>query len=374
MNDWIFPHFSPIIKVVSAGCNLRCKYCFYSGNQPEIMIMDEKVLGIVIDQCLSVAPNVSFVWHGGEPTIAGIKYYQQMLRLCNELKRPGQRVSHNIQTNGTLLDEEWADFMRNNRFSIGVSLDGPEHINNYTRVDANGRGAFSSTMRGVNILKNANVKFGVLAVINSNSVKYPDEIFSFMYSKGLSFSANPCTSDPSDPDSVRELAVSPMQYANFVLRLMDLWLKLEDPTFKVGPVNDLIKAVLGKQPRICRFKGNCKRYVTIDSSGEVYPCDAFLNSKHILGDLKRESLQNIVDNDATRMYYSGRLKIIIGCGDCEWLQICKGGCMRTWEGEKSITDPREYEFCQARQYLFQSVRTRLSEIGYKSSYKEKEND
>lgn len=362
MTQWLYPYFSPVIKVVSAGCNIRCDYCFYAGWQPEIKIMNEETLREVINKCLSVAPSVRFIWHGGEPTIPGVEYYERMIEICDELRRPDQRIFHSIQTNATLLDQRWIDFFKKNDFGVGVSIDGPEDIQNYARVDIHGKGTFKRVMKGINLLRDNNMKFGTVAVINSHSVAYPDEIFDFFYGEGMNFNANPCTANPYDDEAVRRLAIDPFAYTNFVLRLADRWLETDDPSFRVGPVDDIIKGVMGYRPRVCRFKGQCFLYVTIDSNGDVYPCDGFLNKDYLLGNLWTDEMTN-VQTKSRDEYFSGRPQILEACSTCEWYEICRGGCMRTWEGEKNIDNPNGMAFCEARKLLFGSMRAKLASIG-----------
>ncbi|MBI1863949.1 radical SAM protein [Candidatus Woesebacteria bacterium] len=364
MNEWIFRTFSPIIKVVGAGCNLRCTYCFYFGHQPKINIMGNDVLKLVLSECLQAASFVRFIWHGGEPTIAGAEYYRKILAIEDKVRRDGQKVTHSIQTNATLLNPQWIDLLKSKRFSIGVSIDGPEYLHNFARINANGRGSFREVQKGIVLFRNAGIKFGSIAVVNSYTVNFPEEIFWFMYNQKISFSANACVAYPSDPEEVRQLTISPMQFSNFLLRLLDLWLKTDDPTFNIKPLDDIIKGILGRQPSLCRYRGQCQMYLTIDSNGDVYPCDEYLNQNYNFGNLRQTPLKKIVQSTNLNEYYAGRTIMQTVCQNCQWFNICKGGCMREWGGSKSITDPRETEFCKARQFLFEEVRDRIQLLGY----------
>jgi uncharacterized protein len=326
--------------------------------------MHEATLRRVIDESLAIAPNVQFIWHGGEPTIPGINYYRNMLEICEELRRPDQQISHSIQTNGTLLNKDWVTFLRENKFSIGVSIDGPEHIHNYARRDAAGEGTYHRTMKGIQHLRDEAMNFSTIAVVHSMSVNHPDDVFRFFYNHGISFMANPCTANPDDPKAIRDLAISPMDYARFVLRLMELWIETDNPEFRVRPVDDIIKGVLGKRVRLCRFRGQCHLYVTIDHNGDVYPCDGFLDPRYLLGNLTLSPFPSIIEGDEAIAYFQGRSEVQAGCGDCEWLSACQGACMRTWEGAKSIANPQDHEFCQARKLLFSQARDKLAAIGY----------
>ncbi len=219
-------------------------------------------------------------------------------------------------------------------------------------------------MRGVQYLRDNEVKFGAVAVINKHTVTYPDEIFWFFYNNRINFNANPCTAHPDDPEPIRELAVSPTEYAHFVLRLVDLWIEVDNPQFRVGPADDIIKGVLGKRMRLCRFNGKCHLYMTIGHDGNVYPCDGFLDDRYWLGNLAAMPLSVIMNGAiVNEYYYYSRIVVQDGCGDCEWRPLCHGGCMRTW-GARTIAAPQDYEFCQARQLLFSEARGKLAKIGY----------
>ncbi|KKS77656.1 MAG: Iron-sulfur oxidoreductase MdsB [Candidatus Woesebacteria bacterium GW2011_GWB1_43_14] len=367
MRNWQFEVFNPVIKVVSGWCNLRCDYCFYAGSQPIVETMSRQTLEAVMERCLEVAPFVRFIWHGGEPTLTGVSFYEDVVSIGEALYSPGQRIRHSIQTNGTLITDEWARFFKENGFGVGVSIDGPEKLHNLVRVDTAGGGSFVRVIRGINILRSNGAKVSAIAVVNNLTVNYPDEIFWFMYNMRLNFSINNCTAKPDDPFEVRNLAISPMKYAQFLLAMLDLWLKLDDPSFMIRPLEDIVKAVLGKQPRLCKYLGNCTRFLTIGHNGKVYPCDNFLTDEYCLGDLHKMSITDVLQGSQSKAYYSGRQKMQAKCKQCGWYLICKGGCMREWEGETYISNPVNHEFCQARRYLFENASKILSSLGYSTT-------
>ncbi|KKQ75508.1 MAG: Radical SAM domain-containing protein [Candidatus Woesebacteria bacterium GW2011_GWB1_38_5b] len=324
--------------------------------------MDEPTLREVVNKCLAVAPNVRFIWHGGEPMIPGVGYYENILSICEEFRRSNQKISHSIQTNGTLINQSWIQFLSKNKFGVGVSIDGPAHIHNFARIDSAGQGTFERVMRGINLLRENELKFGTVAVVNSYSVNYPDEIFDFFYNEGISFNANPCTANPYDDEEMKTLAINPFDYTKFIVHLANRWLETDNPHFRVGPIDDIIKGVMGHQPRLCRFRGQCFLYVTIDSNGDVYPCDAFLNKDYLFGNLWSSEMTEIQAIQQSG-YYSGRAEVEEACRVCEWYQVCKSGCMRTWEGNKNIENPNGMDFCEARKLLFSQIHARIAPIG-----------
>lgn len=352
---------SPIMKVVSGGCNLRCSYCFYSGHQPEIKLMAKDTAYTIVERIINASPKfVTFIWHGGEPTLAGIEFYQYIIDIQNRLILPGQVIRNTIQTNGTLIDEEWADFFRNNDWGVGVSIDGPEHLYNLNRIDTGGQGTFNRIQKAINILKEKGLKVGAIAVINRLNLGYPKEIFDFIYGQKLSFYANPCSAKPTDSDVVKNLSISPTEYSEFLLKLFDLWLEKDDPRFRIKPLEDIVKSIFGGRPPLCKFRGECQRYITIDYNGDVYPCDEFLEEKYLLGNLVDQDTRILFTSKRFTDYYSGRKAVESLCKDCKWYNTCKGGCMREWNGKKSLEKPNEEEFCLARKILFEGIKNKLS--------------
>lgn len=356
---------SPIIKVVSGGCNLRCPYCFYSGHQPEIKVMDEDTLEVVVKRVMIASPKlVTFYWHGGEPTIAGLDFYRKAIKAQERFKMPRQKVFNRIQTNGTLLNQEWVNFFRENNFGVGVSIDGPSQFHNLTRTDAVGKGTFNRVLRSINYLQEAGISPGAIVVVNKFNLGYPEEIFEFMYRHRINFSANPCSAKPTDPPETKSLTISYEEYSNFLMKLFDIWLKKDDPSFRIRPLEDIVKSILGGRPSFCKFRGECYRYLTIDSNGDIYPCDEFLETSFVLGNLVSQDLNEIFNSEGFRSYYSGRDVVRQACKECDWYDICNGGCMREWESKKQIFTPESEDFCKARQKLFSFVKGRLFSLGY----------
>jgi uncharacterized protein len=359
-------YLSPIIKAVGETCNLRCAYCYYNGNQHEaLQIMDESTLDVVLMRLLEASPkSIRFVWHGGEPTLARIKFYKKVVELQSKYMLPSQECRNSIQTNGTLITPEWVDFFKEFNFGVGISLDGPEHVHNYARLDAGEKGSFNKVMQGINYLKAANIHTGAIAVINSYSVKYPDDIFRFFYENNIWLSANNCESVPEDPESIQKLAVEPMEYAHFLLRLFELWLETDNPKFQIRPLNDLVQILTGYKAQLCKFKGFCYQHITVDTNGDVYPCNDYRKPKYLLGNLIESSFEKILQSSVADYYYSGHEQTLSTCSKCKWVIICKGWCRRTWNGKTGVEDIQDLTYCEALQLIFSTISSRLNSLGY----------
>jgi len=218
---------SPVIKAVSGGCNLRCNYCFYSGNQPEIKRMSVDTLEALTKHLLeSPSKHFNFIWHGGEPMLLGIEFYEKALEAQTRYKRSDQDIRNSLQTNATLINQGWVDFFKRNSFGVGVSIDGPAELHDLVRVQTDGRGSYDQVVSGINQLKAANISFGGIAVVNRITVNHPETMFAFIKDGGIPMALNRCNANTDDPEEVRKLAVGPAEYNAFLLKIFDLWILL----------------------------------------------------------------------------------------------------------------------------------------------------
>jgi len=357
---------TPIIKAVGSSCNLRCGYCFYDGQQAcPLTVMDTKTLETVTRKLMGFSPHgIQFIWHGGEPLMAGLNFYQTVVDIQSRFQGDKQPVRNTLQTNGTLVNNSWVSFFNKHDFKVGISIDGPEEIHDHIRINASGQGSFNRVMRGYNLLLDGGIKPGIIAVINSYSVQFPTEIFEFFHGLGANYSANECVAYPEDHPSMRALAVSSMDYYSFLLQTFDLWLKTGDKRFRVKPITDFVQALMGQRPKLCKFRGLCHNYITVDVNGDVYPCSAYLREGHCLGNLVEQEVEELVTSNRFQNYYAGRAEVIALCGDCKWLPVCNGCCMRTWGGMTTITSLTEHSSCEGIRFLLQGMTERLKTLGY----------
>lgn len=266
-----------------------------------------------------------FNWHGGEPTLAPIEFYEMVVELQNKYKTPQHKIKNIVQTNGTLLNEEWLDFFQKNRFGIGISIDGPMEIHEKYRPDS-----FKQIKRSVEMLKDRNMGFGVICVVNSYNVQFPKEIYQFFKDMGLSsVNIKPCIA--MQGDGLTSFAVDPMKYANFMIEIFDMWLKDDNPNLMIKQFQNILLAYFGGKVRGCSNKYcDCMRFITIDKDGSVYSCNDFVE------DFKSYSYGNILDKDFNYLLSSSNAQlwnqqmhdVVKDCGDCEFLKSCGGGCTK----------------------------------------------
>lgn len=363
---------SPIIKVVGSSCNLNCDYCFYTGWQEKpLSIMPISKFEHLVSSIYSYSnqKRISIVWHGGEPLLASIDYYRE---ICNIqayfLKKNDIQFFNNVQTNATLISDEWASFFQKNKFHVGVSLDGPKEIHNLHRKNFSGEGSYELVMRGIGLLREYGFHPGVICVVNKDNISQPDELFEFFYSNNLSFKANDCTKSVSDEEN-ESLQVDPEDFSQFLLRIFDLWIERNDPSFRITPLDDYVKGLLGYKTNICKLNRKCQQHLTFDNNGDVYPCDGYLGNNHNLGNVDKESFLEIVNKETfNKKYVIDRNDVIKNCGSCNWTKLCNGYCMRQWEDSSCSGNHIEKNSCNSLNSLWLGLSSRLKNLGYEVKY------
>ncbi|MGN1406073.1 MAG: radical SAM protein [Erysipelotrichaceae bacterium] len=324
---------SLLIKPASSSCNLRCRYCFYfdETRHREIInhgIMSSDTTDVLINRIAENlndegTANISF--QGGEPTVAGLKYFRYFTERLKEHKKI--KTNYSIQTNGTLLNDEWAIFFKEHNFLVGVSLDGYKSNTDYFRKDINNDGVFIRIMEGIRLLEKHNCQYNILTVITDRLSRHPDELFDFYLKNNFKYiQLIPCL--PSMDDSENNLSLKPEQYADFFNRFFDRWYKeaMKGNVLNVNTFENLASIIINHHPYQCGLIGQCIIQNVIESNGDVYPCDFYCLDEHKLG--------NIKDSTFTELNRNGRQFILDSsckkkpCENCEFESMCHGGCKR----------------------------------------------
>lgn len=327
------PSVTNYIVKLADDCNLACHYCYHFRGKKEVKVpvMDIPLLESLIEQASQLAPYVWFVWHGGEPLLAGKDTFRTIVDVQEHCsKHHGTVFRNSVQTNGTLLDGEWCLFFEKHQFGVGISLDGPEDLHNAYRPYRNGRGSFSAVMRGWSILVAAGNKAGALAVVTKGSLGRGEEILQFFLERGIqSFNLLPCMEVDKSVGELTVYSVQPYEYAQFICRVYDLLVERDDPSIKVSVIFDTLVALLGGWTADCRLNGRCGIYVTVEPDGTVWPCDNFVGIADFrFGKLRDQPLAEILDG-ANRARFKSRIESRnAACRSCKWRSACKGGC--TW--------------------------------------------
>jgi uncharacterized protein len=355
--------FQLLIKPTSWDCNLRCEYCFYLKTQevyPERgrHLMTQETLEKMIKGYLQMGfPVPVFIWQGGEPSLCGLDFFRAAIELEKKYGRPGQMIGNAFQTNGMLIDEEWAEFFSRNQFLVGLSFDGPSPIHNRFRKDLAGKGSFDRAWDAARMLRTHGVEFNILSMITRENQGRAAEIYRFFKDSGFNYlqfipalELDPATGNLAD------FSPNPEGMAEFLVELFELWwpdrerVSIRDFEWLLAP---------NFQGRLCIFSEHCAPYLAVEHNGDIFPCDFFVRTKDKVGNLAldKPGLEELF-RKRERVFSPQKKWLSRSCRECNWLRFCHGGCLRERE-PKNNPDPKKSIYCKAYASLFERAWSKL---------------
>lgn len=348
---------SLLIKPVSAVCNLDCAYCFYLDREADpyrdlpARRMTGETLDRLVDSYLFYSyPESVFAFQGGEPTLAGLPFFEKLVRLQQDYARSGHAISNSLQTNGLQIDESWCDLFRNYNWLLGVSLDGPEPMHDLYRVNKGGKGTWRQVIQGIETLQRHKVEFNILCVLNRANVDQPKELYRFYKSLGVDNVQYIPLSEFAPDGTPLPFTITPEQYGRFLCETFDLWWP-DRRKFRIRYFDNLAEALAGMRPGTCTMHESCDSYVVVEYNGDVYPCDFFVESQWRLGNVMVDSWPEITRRQ--RRYEFSQTKRIPHpeCQRCEWQSICHQGCPKHRHDRYRRFEDLDY-FCQAYKMIY----------------------
>lgn len=328
--------YTLLIKPVGGDCNLRCTYCFYlrtldrvySGT-PRHMMSDDTLRRLIASYMGEGFRHNAFCWQGGEPLLAGLPFYEKVVEFQKRFGADGRIVSNAFQTNATLIDEQWAKFFNRYKCLLGVSVDGPEAINDHYRVTSSGRGTHAKVLQSINLLREYEVEFNILCVINSKTVERAKELFDYFRSLDLKhMQFIPLVELDPKTGMVADYVATPEQYGQFLIEMWDEWVKPGIPEVSIRDFEAWLEKMLGGAPPLCIHDSACNQYVMIEHNGDVYPCDFYCNPSYRLGNLNETPLPQIFRSPKHRGFAALKSVYPDECYSCKWLDLCHGGCTK----------------------------------------------
>ena len=330
-------YFSMLIKPASSLCNLRCRYCFYcdvaeNRDIPSYGIMNEETMNLLIDKTLSFFHEeitITFAFQGGEPTIAGLDYFRRFIRRVNLKKKSYHHICYSIQTNGTLLDEEWISLFRQNHFLVGVSLDSFKAQHDAMRPDAGGQGTHQKIMENIEKLKKAKVDFNILSVLTRQMAHHPKEVFDFYAQNNLDYvQLIPCLPPLETPDDPYSL--TPHDFFNFYDIFFQCWLEelKRGHYISVTLFDNVIPLFTGIPAQQCGFMGFCSMQFVVESDGGVYPCDFYVLDQYKIGNIHDMEIDEIMKSQRVQMFLREPHRTTPLCKTCRYYRLCRGQCRR----------------------------------------------
>ena len=333
MSEQIRP-FSLLVKPSSADCNLRCTYCFYlekCGLYPDTKRhrMNHGVLEAMIKSYMSTdQPNYSFGWQGDEPTLMGVDFFRDVVALEQEHGRPGAMVSNGLQTNATLIDDEFASFLGEYKFLVGVSIDGPEEVHDIHRRNAADVGSHGQVMRGVESLKRNNVEYNALVLVSSSNVAHPKLVYDYLVDSGIYYHQYiPCV-EFDNVGNLMPFAITGEQWGEFLVGIFDAWKKNDTRRVSIRDFDAIIGQMATGQYSMCVQTGMCNGYFVVEHSGDVYPCDFFVEKPKKIGSVLADSWKNLQQSKLYQKFGAQKSDWNDVCSSCRFLRYCSGDCTK----------------------------------------------
>ncbi len=354
--------FNVIAKPIGPRCNLDCEYCYYKDKNTlypgtRDFRMSNRVLEVFIRDYIESqdTPEIWFTWQGGEPLLLGLKYFRKVVALQQRYCPPAKRVHNALQTNGTLLNEAWAHFLREHDFLVGLSIDGPRRFHDCYRLDKRGRPSFEIVLRTLNLLQECGVEYNTLTVVGRHNVRYPMEVYRFLKERGVGFMqfiplvervgdgtmlAGPPALDPEGtptPWSVPRAA-----YGDFMCAIFDEWVRHDVGRVYVQLFDVQLGIWTGLPSGLCVFAETCGRGLAIEHNGDLYACDHYVYPSYRLGNILDRPLQALVDSPRQQRFGRDKKNTLPRyCLECEFRFACNGGCpkhrfLRTIDGQQGL--------------------------------------
>ena len=365
--------FTTMIKPVGSLCNLDCDYCYYLGKaalygglQPK---MSDELLERYISQYIEAVqvPTVTFCWHGGEPLLAGIDFFEKAVAL-QEKYRGTKRIENSLQTNGLLVNPEWCDFFRRNNFLVGISIDGPKDIHDAYRHDRGGHPTFDRVMRAIEMMAVGGVEYNTLSTINNRCAGQGHRVYGFMRSISRYMQFLPVVEHtlaaesgrapivpPGTEGAVTALwSITPKAFGKFMCDIFDEWV-INDVGERFVQLFDITLAQwCGVQPSLCAFCPTCGDGLVVEHNGDVYMCDHFVYPEYRLGNIGVEHLRDLQRKpELFRFGVEKRNSLPTDCRKCDYLFACRGECPKhrfstTRRGEKGLN-----ALCEGYKHFFE---------------------
>jgi uncharacterized protein len=352
-------------KPIGPVCNLNCTYCFYLEKEilyPDInnFAMSSDVLESFIRQKIEAhrIPQVNFAWQGGEPTLLGVDFFREVVKLQHKYMN-GKKIENAFQTNGILLNDEWGEFFSENDFLIGLSIDGPESLHNRYRLNKGGKATFKQVMKGVEYLKKYDVRFNTLTVVQRDNSYHPLDVYHFLKEisegymqfipiverisgTGEENELKLVSPNYSAVANVSEWSVKPLQFGTFLCEIFDEWVRQDVGRYFVQLFDIALEAWMGMESSLCVFKKTCGQAMIIEHNGDIYSCDHFVYPENKLGNIMNSPIESLVNSEQQTKFAADKLdKLPRYCLDCDVRFACHGECPKhrftqTSDGEEGL--------------------------------------
>ncbi|MTD42027.1 SPASM domain-containing protein [Erwinia sp. CPCC 100877] len=330
-------HISVLVKPASSLCNIRCKYCFYadvsshrdvkSFGKMKPAVAEKMITNIFSD--LEDGDHLTLAFQGGEPTLAGLGYFQSLVSLIAKQEKK-VHVHYAIQTNGIVINERWCAFLKEHDFLVGLSIDGHPLYHDLNRLDAKGRGTFQRVLQTKQLFDEYGIEYNVLCVLTNPLAKEAKKVYQFLKKQKIQYvQFIPCLDDLGAVKK-NKYSLTPKRFAGFYHQLLQLWLQdlRAGQYMSVKLFDDLLNLLVRRQVSACGILGNCQVQYVIEANGSVYPCDFYVLDEYCLGNIQEQTLKELFEQDLSKLFLCSRKSLPATCESCPFKAMCNGGCKR----------------------------------------------
>jgi uncharacterized protein len=357
-------------KPVGPACNLECSYCYYL-EKAELFAgqnsfrMSDEVLETLVRQYIaaSAEPEVLFVWHGGEPTLAGLDFYRRAIELQEKYLPAGWSCRNNLQTNGILLDDEWCSFLADNSFDVGISIDGTQWVHDKYRKDHRGLGTYEITVKSIRRLQSHGIQPDLLCTVTSESARDPLSIYRALRSYNTGWIQFIPIIRRNQGGEITQESVTPEDYGRFLCAVFNEWIHHDIARLNVQFFAEMSLVWAGGNPSVCWMAPVCGRVLVVEHDGGVYSCDHFVDTEHLIGNIRNAELIELVESSTQRRFGEDKTNFLPRqCQSCSWLDVCNGGCPKDRFALSVDGEPGLNYLCPGLQRFFSYAEKPLKQL------------
>lgn len=354
------PSISVLIKPASSACNMNCKYCFYKDEAQKRQNEFQGKLSVeTAENIIKSAVDFSdghcfFMFQGGEPTLAGLDFFRAFIELEKKHAKKGIEFHNSIQTNGYIIDAEWAKFLHDNNFLVGLSIDGPAEFHDANRVDNNNKGSFNKIIKAAKLFDKYEVQYNVLSVVTGKNARSVQKIYNFYKKQGFKYlQFIPCLEPLGDARGNADFSLSPKEYADFLVTIFNLWLKdfKNNNYISIRHIDNQLSMMLGANPEICSMNGCCSIQFVVEGDGSVYPCDFYVLDEWKIGEIGKNSFEEMINSKKAVNFIESSRNILEECKSCPFFCICRNGCRRDRITDNNGIVGKNY-YCDSYKYYY----------------------
>ena len=359
-----------LIKPASGYCNMKCEYCFYADvtDIREIKnrgMMTGETLEVIVRKIMQEVSKFCILgFQGGEPTLAGLDFFRLLIDLEKKYNTKNIQIQHTLQTNGQLINDEWAAFFHEHQFLIGLSIDGGKEVHDSLRKDASQKGTHYQCLSATHLFQKHKVEFNILSVITKQLAEKPKEYWRFCKKEKFDFlQFIPCLDGLEQIRGSAIYSLDARTYGTFLCEIFDLW--YNDYTtgkyISIRNFDNYIRILLGEPPENCAMAGECRAYPLIEADGSVYPCDFYAIDKYCLGNIKESTFTSMLNGEKADKFMRPSRRHSPECEKCMYLPLCRGGCRRDRE-VSGIHKLQLNYYCESYKQFFQHAFARMNQI------------